>query len=97
MLADFLPVNPEPGTIVSRADVEKEARMFLGLVSKIALIPDRSLVGEERRILRVPIAGHFQLGRFGKVVLDGPRIGWHCLLVEEPAVFLLLVMKAEES
>ena len=97
VLADLLTVHPEPRTIVGRANVQKDARMFLRLVSEVALIPDRPLVIEERFALRVPVAGHLELGRLGEVVFDRSGILRLGLLVEEPSIRLFLMMEAEQA
>ena len=69
VVADALLVDPDEGLIVGRADVEEGARVGLGLKVEVALIPDDSLVAEERRVLGVPVAGHLERGRGGEVVL----------------------------
>src|ERR1019366_3866942 len=51
-------VHPEPRLIVSRAHMQKNARMFFGLISKIPLVPHRPLVVQKRRPLRIPVAGN---------------------------------------
>src|ERR1039458_5891185 len=94
VLAGLLPIDPEIRAIVSGAYVQKDTRMFLGLVTEIALIPDRSLIEEERRALRIPIPRHLDLRRLRKVVLDRERIPWLGLTIQEPTILLFLVMKA---
>ena len=76
--------------------MQKDTRVLLGLVSEVALVPDGPFVEEERLALRVPVAGHFQLGRLGEVVLGQKRIAGLGLAVEKPAILLLFVMKAEK-
>ena len=61
--------------------------VFLGLISKVALIPDRPFIVEKRLALRIPVARHLQLGRLGKVVLDGPGVAGLGLLVEKKPFF----------
>src|SRR5208282_6180084 len=97
VLADLLSVDPEPGAVVGCPDVEKEAGVFFGLVSKVALIPDRPFVVEERLTLGVPVARNFQGRGFAEVVLGGEWIAGLGHAVEEPAIGLLLAMKAEEA
>ena len=97
VLADLLPVDPEPRSIVGRAHVQKDAGVLFGLVSEVALVPDGPFVEEERFALGVPVAGHLQLGRLGKVVLGHKLVARLCFAVEKPAVFFLLVMKVIEA
>ncbi len=69
VIAGLFAVYPRVRDIVGRADVQESANVGLDLVLKILFVPDRALVEEERIELRVPVAGNFQRGRLGKVVL----------------------------
>src|ERR1035438_192704 len=44
VFAGLLPIDPEVRAVVSGADVQIDMRMFLRLVSEVALIPDWSLI-----------------------------------------------------
>src|ERR1700753_2705659 len=97
MLADFFAVNPPPGVVIGCADVQEDARMLLRLVSEVTLIPDGAFVEEERFVLCVPVAGNLKLGSFVEVVFGWTGIVRLRLAVQEPAVFLLFMMKTEEA
>ena len=83
--------------IIGGADVKENARMFLGLISEIALVPDGAFIVEERFALRVPVAGHFQFGSCGEVVFGGKGIVGLSFAIQKPAIGLDLVMKTEEA
>jgi hypothetical protein len=75
-------VDPDVGAVVGRADVEEGAGAGFGLGIEVALVPDDALVVEELRDLGVPVAGNFEGGRGGEVVLlvvlaDDVGVGVH--------------------
>ena len=69
VIADAFLVDPNVGAVIGRADVEETAGARLGLRLEVALIPDDALVVEELGYLGVPVAGNFERGRCGEVVL----------------------------
>src|ERR1700679_410359 len=97
VLADFFAVDPPPGVVIGCADVQESARMLLRLVSEVTLVPDGAFIEEERFALCVPVAGDFELGGFVEVVFGWAGIIGLRLAIQEPAVLLLFMMKAEEA
>ena len=69
VIADAFLIDPYMGTVVGRADVEEGACAGGGLEVEVALIPDHTFVVEELGHLGIPVAGHFECGCAGKVVL----------------------------
>ena len=97
VLANLHAVHPEPRLIVGRAHMQKDPRMLFGLVSEILLVPDGPLIVIKRPALHIPVAGNFQRGRLGKIVLGRELIAGLSLAVEKIAVLVLSAMKAHES
>src|ERR1035438_4099548 len=76
--------------------MKKDMGMFLWLISEVALVPDRPLIVKEVFALRVPITWHFQFRRFRKVIFNRTGIARLGLLIQEPAILFLFMMKAEQ-
>ena len=60
MVANAFLVDPNMRTVVSRANVEEGAGARFRLRIKIPLVPENTLVIEELRNLRVPIARNLE-------------------------------------
>ena len=69
VIADAFLVDPDMRAVVGCADMQEGARARFGLRVEVALVPDDALVVEELRDLGVPVAGNFERGRGGEVVL----------------------------
>ncbi len=69
VVADALLVYPDEGLVVCRTDVEEGARVGFGLEVEVALVPDDAFETEEGGVLGVPVAGNFEGGGGGEVVL----------------------------
>src|ERR1019366_3034435 len=97
VLAHLLPVYPEPRAIIRGAYMQEDARVFLGLIGEVALIPDRPFIEKKRLALRVPVARHLQRGRLGEVVFGRECIVVAGVPIEKKAIRFLLVMKTEQA
>ncbi len=69
VVADALLVHPDVRAVIGCADVEKGARAGLGLGVKVALVPEDAFEVEELRDLGVPVAGDFDGGGGGEIIL----------------------------
>ena len=95
--AGLLPVDPGDGLVVGRPDVKKCLVARGWLVGEVALIPKQAFVVEERFMLRVPVAGNLQGGRFAEVVLDQAMAAGLRSAVEEEAILSYLAMEVIEA
>src|SRR3984885_4580235 len=75
VIADALLIYPDKRFVVGRADVEKGARAGRGLKTEVALVPDDAFEPKQRRVLGVPVAGDFESGCGGEIVLGVVRAG----------------------
>ena len=88
----FWVCDPDEGAIVGGADVEEGAGVGVGGVLEVLFVPDRAFVIEEGRALGVPVAGDFECGCVGEVVVLGVARGIEGD-IEEEAVFAEILME----
>ena len=70
VIADMLPVDPDQGLVVCRANMQERSVVGLGLKVEVSLVPDQAFVVEKLGALRIPVSGHLQRGRLCKIVFD---------------------------
>ena len=92
-----LSVDRKNGFIVCRANMKENSAMLARLVVEVPLIPDHPFVIEQRIALSIPVARHFERGRFAEIVLHQLVVSGDRCFVQNVPVMTQFTMERKQA
>src|SRR5262252_955115 len=93
MFAKRFFVEPDPGAVISGAEVEKDVRAWRRVICEGLLVPNRAFVILQLRSLKVPVTGHAQSWRSIETVFDKVSVAVRFsvqVITARPALVILI-------